>query len=96
MRYWVRIYRQGSDYSAMVPDLPGCVAAGESVEEVRQLISEAIALHLDLMRESGEIASSPTRHVDLDVAELEEGEISTWVEVRITPQRPRRKQRVGG
>ena len=82
MRFWVRIYQQGKDYSAMVPDLPGCVAAGDSVEEVRKLIAEAIHLHLDLMRQSGEKVPVPTRHLDIDVAELEAGEICTWVEIK--------------
>ena len=41
-------------YSAYVPDLPGCVSCGETMDEVRQLIQEAIPLHLELMREQGE------------------------------------------
>lgn len=89
MRYLVRIYRQGDDYSAMVPDLPGCVAAGDSVEEVRDLIAEAIRLHIDLMRRSNEKVPEPARSIDLNVDELEEGELCTWVDVK--PPRARRR-----
>jgi len=95
MRYWVRIYQQGKDYSAMAPDLPGCVAAGDSVEDVRELIADAIWLHLDLMRQSGEKVPAPSRHIDLDLTELEDGEMCTWVDV-VAHKKPRRKQRVGG
>jgi predicted RNase H-like HicB family nuclease len=96
MRFWVRIYQHGKDYSAMAPDLPGCVAAGDSVEDVRDLIAEAIRMHLDLMRQSGEKIPVPTRHLDIDVAELEDGEMCTWVNIKATPDKIRRKQRVGG
>ena len=50
MRFLVGIYHADGNYSAMVPDLPGCVAAGDTVEEVRKLIAEGITLHLELMR----------------------------------------------
>src|SRR5204863_9688066 len=81
MRYWVRIYRQGKDYSALVPDLPGCVAAGDSVEDIRKQITDAITMHLEMMEQTGEKVPAPTQHVDLDLTELEEGELSTWVDV---------------
>ena len=82
MRFLVRIYHYGNSYSAMVPDLPGCVAAGDSVEEVRELIAEAIGLHLDLMRKSGEKIPVPAKHFDLDDADIEEGELITWVKLQ--------------
>jgi predicted RNase H-like HicB family nuclease len=96
MRYWVRVYRQGKDFSAMVPDLPGCVAAGDSVEEVLELIAEAIAMHVEAMRQASERIPTPTQHLDLELAELEDGEIHTWVEVSQSRGKPRRRQRVGG
>ena len=95
MRYWVKLYRQGKDYSAMVPDLPGCVAAGDSVEEVRDLIAEAISMHLEMMEQAGDEVPVPTTHVDLDLTELEEGELSTWVDAA-SPSPRRRRTRVGG
>jgi len=51
---YVVIIEQGDDsFGAYVPDLPGCVAVGESREEVLTLIQEAVALHLELLREEG-------------------------------------------
>lgn len=61
MRYAVVIEKGPRSVGAYVPDLPGCVAVGESVEEVRQLIQEAIELHLRSMRESGEHMASDDR-----------------------------------
>lgn len=51
--YLVVIEGEGDSWSAYVPDLPGCVSAGSSREEVEQLIREAIAFHIDGMREDG-------------------------------------------
>jgi predicted RNase H-like HicB family nuclease len=47
-------------YTLFVPDLPGCVAAAENLEEVRQLIAEAIAFHIEGMREEGLAVPRPT------------------------------------
>ncbi|MCP4361798.1 MAG: type II toxin-antitoxin system HicB family antitoxin [Chloroflexi bacterium] len=53
MEYMV-IIEQGEDsYGAYVPDLPGCVAVGDTREEVRALIQEAIVLHLEMLQEDG-------------------------------------------
>src|SRR5258708_7778881 len=81
MRFLVRIYKYEGDYSAMAPDLPGCVAAAETVEKVRKLMAEALALHLDLMRQSGEKIPSPTRQIVFAIDESAEEELCTWVEV---------------
>ena len=55
------IYEKGpTSWGAYVPDLPGCVAAGESQEEVRELIQGAIDLHLRGMREDGDPIPEPT------------------------------------
>jgi predicted RNase H-like HicB family nuclease len=53
MRYAVVIERAASNYSAYVPDLPGCVATGASVAEVEAEIRDAIVFHLDGLREDG-------------------------------------------
>jgi predicted RNase H-like HicB family nuclease len=53
MRYAIVIEKGPNSYGAYVPDLPGCVAVGDSPEEVRKLISEAVPLHLDGLREDG-------------------------------------------
>ena len=51
MRYAVVIERAGASYGAYVPDLPGCVATGGTIEEVEGNIREAIRFHIDGLRE---------------------------------------------
>ena len=52
-RYVVVIERGGTSWGAHVPDLPGCVAVGETREEVRHLIREAIESHIDGLKQEG-------------------------------------------
>lgn len=59
MRYAIVIEKGPSSYGAYVPDLPGCVAVGETVEEARTLIQEAIAFHLEGLQEDGEPIPEP-------------------------------------
>ncbi|MGH9610426.1 MAG: type II toxin-antitoxin system HicB family antitoxin [Bryobacteraceae bacterium] len=67
MRYAIVIERPpaSANYSAYVPDLPGCVAAAETLDEVRQLMREAIALQLEGMREDGLPIPEPSTKVDM-------------------------------
>lgn len=60
MNYAVVIERAGGNYSAYVPDLPGCVATGGTPEETRERLAEAIAMHLEGMREDGDPIPPPT------------------------------------
>jgi predicted RNase H-like HicB family nuclease len=60
MRYLVVVERGPSSFGAYVPDLPGCVAAGESKEEVLSLIRDAIELHLEGLREEGQPIPAPS------------------------------------
>ena len=53
MRYAIVIEKATNNYSAYVPDLPGCVATGLTIEETSEQIKEAIAFHLEGLRESG-------------------------------------------
>ena len=53
MRYAVVIEKADGNYSAYVPDLPGCVATGQTPEEVNTNIRKAIRFHLDGLREDG-------------------------------------------
>ena len=53
MRYAIVIERAAENFSAYVPDLPGCIATGDTVEEVRAEIREAIALHIQGLKEDG-------------------------------------------
>jgi predicted RNase H-like HicB family nuclease len=60
MKYAVIFEKGATSYGAYVPDLPGRVAVGESLEEVKRLIREAIAFHLDGLREEGLPIQEPT------------------------------------
>lgn len=53
MQYTVIIEKGETSFGAYVPDLPGCVAVGETEEEAKQLIHEAIEFHLEGMKEEG-------------------------------------------
>jgi predicted RNase H-like HicB family nuclease len=64
MRYAVVIEKADANYSAYVPDLPGCVATGATIQEAESQIREAIAFHLDGMREDGLPIPAPTSTVE--------------------------------
>nr|WP_298124960.1 type II toxin-antitoxin system HicB family antitoxin [uncultured Pseudoxanthomonas sp.] len=69
MRYAIVIEQAGGNYSAYVPDLPGCMATGSTKAEVEALIHDAIALHLAGMREDGLVIPVPSSQVEyIDVA----------------------------
>jgi len=60
MRYAVVIERANQNYSAYVPDLPGCIATGATVEEVEVEIGEAIRLHVEGLHEDGLAVPAPS------------------------------------
>ena len=60
MKYAVIYEKTNVGYSAYAPDLPGCIAAGDTIEETAQLMREAIDMHLAGMREDGESIPTPT------------------------------------
>jgi len=64
MRYAVVIEKATNNYSAYVPDLPGCVATGATIEEVEVHIRKAIEFHLDGLREDGTPPPQPLSHVE--------------------------------
>ena len=81
MRYLVKIHHSKGDYSAEVPDLPGCIAAAKTVERVRKLIGSAIAMHIESMQQSGEKVPRPRQTARLASDELEDVAFCTWVDV---------------
>ncbi|MGO9468710.1 MAG: type II toxin-antitoxin system HicB family antitoxin [Isosphaeraceae bacterium] len=67
-RYAIVIEKAESNYAAYVPDLPGCIATGATVEETERLLREAIELHVEGMREDRLPVPEPSSHVEyLDV-----------------------------
>lgn len=69
MRYAIVIEKAENNFSAYVPDLPGCVATGVSIEEVEREIRSAIEFHLEGLRQDGSpIPPSKSRVEYIDVA----------------------------
>ena len=71
MRYMVIIEKGESGYGAHVPDLPGCIAVGETRKEVVELIREAIEFHIEGLKEVGERVpppSSESEFIEVDAA----------------------------
>ena len=64
MRYAVVIEKAENSYAAYVPDLPGCVTTGETVEETEQQIREAIEFHIRGLREDGLPIPEPSSKVN--------------------------------
>lgn len=63
-KYAIVVERAGRNYSAYVPDLPGCVATGASVAEVEQRLRQAIGLHIAGLHEDGLPVPEPSSVVD--------------------------------
>jgi predicted RNase H-like HicB family nuclease len=64
MRYAIVIENAGANYSAYVPDLPGCIATGATVAETEAQIREAIEFHLEGMKEDGSPIPPPSSRVE--------------------------------
>jgi len=69
MKYAVVFEKAECNWAAYVPDLPGCITTGRTLEETKRNIREAVELHLETMREVGEPIPPPT--ADVDFIELE-------------------------
>ena len=54
MAFIVLIEKSDNGYAAFLPDLPGCVAAGDTIDETKELIAEAVASHLEILAEDGD------------------------------------------
>jgi predicted RNase H-like HicB family nuclease len=68
MRYAIVIEKAPANYAAYVPDLPGCIATGATVEETESLIREAIEFHLEGLKSDGlpiPLPSSQVEYVDV-------------------------------
>ena len=64
MRYAVVVEQGDNSFGAYVPDLPGCIAAAETKEEVLQLIHEAIEFHVEGLREDGQPIPEPSSSIE--------------------------------
>ncbi len=64
MKYAVVLEKGSQSFGAYVPDLPGCIAVGETKAETLELIREAIELHLEALCEEGERVPEPTSSIE--------------------------------
>ena len=64
MKYAVIIEKGENGYGAYVPDLPGCIAAADTKEEIKKLIHEAIEFHIEGLKEDGEPIPKPTSSIE--------------------------------
>ena len=64
MKYAVVIEKAQSNYSAYVPDLPGCIATGKTIEKVEIEIRNAIEFHLEGMKQDGQTVPLPSSAVE--------------------------------
>jgi predicted RNase H-like HicB family nuclease len=64
MRYAIVIEKAAANYAAYVPDLPGCVATGDTLQETEKLIREAVEFHLEGLRADGLPIPPPTSQVE--------------------------------
>jgi predicted RNase H-like HicB family nuclease len=73
MRYAIVIENAGTNFSAYVPDLPGCVATGATPAEAERAIAEAIELHLEGMRRDGAPIPAASSHVEyVEIAAIDD------------------------
>lgn len=63
MRYAIVIERSSKNYAAFVPDLPGCVAAAETLEETKTLIRSAVIAHVENLRAHGDEVPAPVTSI---------------------------------
>jgi predicted RNase H-like HicB family nuclease len=61
--YVIIIERAGDNYAAIVPDLPGCIGAADTIEELEELMREAVEFHIEGMRLHGEEVPAPSTRV---------------------------------
>ena len=64
MKYAIVIEKSGTGFGAYVPDLPGCVAAGETLAEIEQLIREAVEFHIAGLRDDGIAVPEPVARAE--------------------------------
>ena len=65
MKYAVIIEKGEDGYGAYVPDLPGCIAAGDTKDEVIKLIQEAIEFHIEGLKEDGQTIPEPSSTIEI-------------------------------
>src|ERR1700744_5015638 len=82
MEYIAYLHKDGkSDYGVSFPDFPGCITAGRTLDEARRMASEALAFHVQGMREDGEQIPDPSTLDDLQNDPAMKGAVAFLVDV---------------
>lgn len=82
MQYIAYLHKESkSDYGVSFPDFPGCITAGSSLEEARQMAVEALTLHIAGMKEDGEVIPEPSSLDDLQGDPAMKGAVAVLVDV---------------
>lgn len=63
--YVIIFEKAGNNYAAMVPDLPGCIGAADTIEELEELMREAVEFHIEGMRLHGEVVPPPSTRASM-------------------------------
>ena len=84
MHYLVFFEHGDTNYSAYVPDLPVCVAVGDTLEETRKEISEAIKFHIECLQEDGEVVPKSTSKLP---NQTPSGVSAEFVNVKVKPKK---------
>ena len=79
MEYVVIFEKGENSYGAYAPDLPGCGVVGETLEEVRTLIAEAIEFHIQGLREDGDVVPPPSS----SPVQIDQGMLSVLIPVQV-------------
>ena len=83
MEYIAYLHKdKGSDYGVSFPDFPGCITAGSTLEEARRMAAEALAFHIEGMREDGDEIPEASTLDDLRSDTAMKGAVAFLVEVR--------------
>ncbi len=85
MEYIAYLHKdKNSDYGVSFPDFPGCITAGSTLEEARRMAAEALAFHIEGMREDGDEIPGPSTLDDLRGDPAMKGAVAFLVEVKPT------------
>jgi predicted RNase H-like HicB family nuclease len=91
--YIAVVHRElASDYGVSVPDFPGCITAGKTIDEAKDWAYEALLLHVEGLREDGEPLPAPTNLEDI-VADPENGEAVAFLVISV-PDASRKAKRI--
>ncbi|MCE9604516.1 MAG: type II toxin-antitoxin system HicB family antitoxin [Planctomycetia bacterium] len=77
------IRRTRTGFSVDVPDVPGCVATATTIDHAREMISQALEGHLEIMAAGGEAIPTPSHHIEFSFDDQSDEEFCTWVEVEL-------------